>query len=123
MTNNEQFDEKRELFEYIDKEFFDMDIDEQIKYLKSNPDKKISFHDVECEYFFELSQDVLEKGEKELYITILKKYFEAAVELQHEVYYRRVRPSFDAIYQYGVHLLNNKITPFEDIDIEVKKCS
>jgi TPR repeat protein len=120
MDNNEQFNEEIE-FEYIDEEFFDMDIDEKIKYLKLNPDKKINPENVEDSYFFDLGQDVLAKGEKELYITILKKYFEAAVELQHELYYRRARPDFDAIYQYGVYLLNNIITPFEDIDSEVKK--
>lgn len=118
---DEEFDEETEDLEYIDEEFFDMDIDEQIEYLTSNPDKKINPEDVECSFFPELSKAVLEKGEKELYITILRKYFEAAVELQHELYYRRAKPDFDAIYRYATHLLNNKITPFEDIDMEIKK--
>lgn len=119
MNNKEKLNENIEI-EYIDVEFFNMNIDEQINYLMLNPDKKIHPEDVESSFFYELSQEILEKGEKELYITILKKYFEAAVELQHASY-RRVKPDIDAIYQYGMHLLNNKITPFEEIDINVKK--
>lgn len=112
--------DNEELVEYIDEAFYDMDIDGQIQYLLANPDIKIDPDDVESNYFGELSQEILEKGEKELSIIVLKKYYEATLELQREMY-RRVRPSFDAMYRYGVHLLNNTLTDFADMDMEIKK--
>ena len=51
MNNDELFDDEEEFADYIDAEFFDMNIEEQIKYLISNPDKKIYPDDVESNYF------------------------------------------------------------------------
>ena len=121
MSNHEEFDDEIDLEEYLDEEFFDMDIEEQIQYLTENPDKKIYPEDVEGSFYYELTQALLEKGENELYIAILQKFYEATLELQKELYYRRAKPDFTVIYQYGTHLLNNVVTPFEDIDIQIKK--
>jgi hypothetical protein len=87
-------------FEYFDEEFYDMELDEQIVYLKENPDKAIYPDDVEDDYFWDLSQALTEAGEDELAFKILELYYNATLEAQRECYapwwawgpYGRTRP-------------------------------
>ena len=101
--------------EYFDDSFYEMDLNDKIQFLKKNPEKKISPDDVETTYFWELSQTLTEASEKELSIKIFELYYNAVIEAQRELFYRRVRPCIDAIYAYGMHLLGNKITPAEEL--------
>lgn len=101
--------------EYFDDSFVKMDLNDKIQFLKKNPEKKISSDDVETTYFWELSQALTEAGEKELSIKILELYYNAVIEAQGELFYRRVCPCIDAIYAYGMHLLGNKITPADEL--------
>ena len=101
--------------EYFDDSFYEMDLNDKIQFLKKNPEKKISPDDVETTYFWELSQTLTEASEKELSIKIFELYYNAVIEAQRKLFYRRVRPCIDAIYAYGMHLLGNKITPAEEL--------
>lgn len=108
-------------FEYFDEEFYDMELEKQIAYLKENSNKAIYPDDVETDYFWELSQALKEVGEEELALKILELYYNATIEAQRECYYRRIEPHFDAIYTYGMHLLGGKVTPFDEMSDEIKR--
>lgn len=108
-------------FEYLDEEFYDMELDEKITYLKENPNKAIYPDDVETDYFWDLTQELQEAGENELALKILELYYNATLEAQSECYYRRINPHFDAIYTYGMHLLGGKVTPFDEMSDDVKR--
>lgn len=107
--------------EYFAAEFYDMELEEQIEYLKENPDKAIDPDDVETDYFWDLTQELQEAGENELALKILELYYNATLEAQSECYYRRINPHFDAIYTYGMHLLGGKVTPFDEMSDDIKR--
>lgn len=106
--------------EYLGAEFYEMELSQKITYLKENPDLKIDPDEVENDYFERLYFLLCENGEAELALKVLELYYNATLEAQNEAYHR-IHPSFEMLYAYGMHLLGNKITPFEEMDLEIKK--
>lgn len=105
---------------YFDEEFFDMELPQKIEYIKEHPELEIDPDEVEFNCFEILYSELREAGEAELAIKLLELYYNAAVEAQNGAYYR-VCPSFDMIYDYAMHLLGSKLTPFEEMPDEVKR--
>ena len=112
--------EKKE-FEYFDCDFFDLDLQDQINYFRENPGVEISPDDVETDYYWELIQQFDEVGEKDLSMKMLELYYNATIEAQKYSFYRRISPSVDAIYAYCMHKLGGKITPYEEIPIDIRR--
>lgn len=105
---------------YFDDSFYGMDTEQQIAYLKENPEETICPDDVEGDYFWCLYNELEAAGEKELSLKVLEMYCDASIQAQ-KASHDRIRPSFDAIYTYGMHLLGGKVTPFKDIPLDIKK--